>query len=169
MGMYTELYLTVELKEKTPQEIINILTVICDGLRFEEGPNYGDPLKTTLLTKEELPEDLQGTFSSSECWILARSSSYYFAGDPLSSLRYDRISRSYHLTLRGDIKDYGNEIREFLNWLQPHVEVRGYAGHIRYEEDYAPTLIFFRDSGMQLISATPIVPLDWEEEESDDK
>lgn len=165
MGMYTELYLTVELKKDLPQDIVDTLTVICAERRTEEH-EYGVE-KEVVVNRLQLPDEGRNIFSSDRVWWLGRSSSYYFAGDPFSRLRLDNISQTYHMSIFGNIKNYGNEIQEFLNWLQPHVDPRGYAGHIRYEEDYVPTLIFFRKEGMKLIR--PMILLDWDYEEVEDE
>lgn len=173
MGMYTELYLTVELKEDVPQDIIDILTVICGGKRLEEQERKAAkeqlPDLEIRLSKGDLPDGGRNIFSSDRIFWLGSSTSYYFAGDPIASLRKDAISRSYHMTLRGDIKNYGDEIEEFLKWLQAYVEPRHYAGHIRYEEDYAPTLIFFNKSGMRLADLSSFMDYPNEGIESDDE
>ena len=125
MGMYTELVLGVEL-ESPPARLVATLQE---------------------MVNEEEWSDLPGRWG----WML-QSTSYYFAGDSYSTLRWDDISDSYFLTVRCDLKNYEGEIESFLQWIAPYVQPRGFAGYVRYEEDAVPTLLYFVAKG-ELVSA----------------
>lgn len=128
MGMYTELYMGVEFSKDTPSELIKWLN-----------SNNEDDSDLDLLNKI-CPYELRDTRLSALC-----GDSYYF--DALSHFKftYDLISRSYFLTFGCNIKNYSNEIAILLKILEPFITSDGHIGHIRYEEDDIPTLLFMKD------------------------
>jgi len=121
MGMYTEIYINVDLKKDTPDDVIGVLKAMCDQECNEVLVDY--PYK----------------------WIcLFSNMSYYTPSTNCRFLEFDTISNKWSLLGKGDIKNYGNEIEEFFEWIMPYVD--GYPGdfigYSRYEEDQKPTLIF---------------------------
>lgn len=128
MGMYTELYMGVELSKNTPVELIEWL----DG-------HTGDDVDYDLLDKI-CPEELRGTRLS-----ILSGSSYYFDAMPHFCFKYDNISQSYFLTFGCNIKNYSNEVDTLLKILEPFITSDGHIGHIRYEEYDVPTLLFMKD------------------------
>ena len=117
MGMYTELYLAVELSKDVPNNIIQWLN--SDG------------------ELANAPSRIKNGFTG---W-----DSYYFASQPFTVFKYDDISESYFLTTVFNIKNYENEIDFLLETLTPYIIREGHIGHTRYEEFYYPTILFFKD------------------------
>lgn len=136
MGMYTELVLGVRLKKGTPGDVINILKYMVEDERPDEGnvyPTIDHPLFGTDRWR----------------WML-RSSSYYFAvHESRTTFWYDDNSGQWTLSARSSLKNYGDEIGHFLNWIAPYVDERGFAGYYQYEEDEQPTLIYFGEAPAQ--------------------
>lgn len=126
MGMYTEIYVNVDLKKDTPDEVIDVLKAMCYMV-----DNYEKLL-------EPYPDRWGCLFSNM---------SYYTPSTRCRSLTYDDISNQWSLLGKGDIKNYGQEIQKFFEWIIPHVD--GYPGDFigyhRYEEDQKPTLVFLPD------------------------
>ena len=125
MGMYTELYLGVELCKDTPDNILEWLA--CQN---NECIDYD-------VVKDLCPSQLKGTRLS-----YIGGSSYYFDAMQHYCFKYDTISGSYFLTCGCNIKNYSDEIDTLLNILEPFILSIGHIGHIRYEEEYTPTLLF---------------------------
>ena len=98
MGMYTELILGAELKEDTPKDVI-------ETLRYFAG-------------EIERPEKLAVDLGMN--WPILRGGSYYFAvNHPVVKMWFDDIGGSWKISSRNNIKNYGNEIENFLAWLKP--------------------------------------------------
>lgn len=134
MGMYTELAIGVEFKEDVPEEVVAAISSMVDGNRVE---GYDHPL-----------------FSKPRHAMMLRSGgSYYFAAQPCLRWKHDDISRSWFLTVWTNIKNYEDEWEAFLDFIAPHIEERGYIGHMRYEEDDEPTLLYAEDGAIQSVRA----------------
>lgn len=131
MGMYTELFLTVELSKDTREDIVKWLFANND---LGEECNVG--------TWEDLvsmaPKELKGTRLDT-----LTGGSYYFDGIPFTKFKYDKISKSYFLTLLLNIKNYSDEISTFLKLLEPYVTSNGHVGHRRYEEAERPEILYY--------------------------
>ena len=123
MGMYTELYLGVELSKDTPKHIVKWL----------EAHNSDDYETIAKLT----PIELNATRLETLC-----CSSYYFDAQPHFLFRFDDIAGAYFLTFGCNIKNYSNEIATFVDMLRPYILTDDHIGHIRYEEDRIPTLLY---------------------------
>ena len=126
--MYTEIYVNVDLKKDTPDEVIDVLKAMCYMI-----DNY-----TIEKILEPYPDRWRCLFSSM---------SYYTPNTRCRSLTYDNISNKWSLLGKGDIKNHRQEIQKFFEWIIPYVD--GYPGDFigyhRYEEDQKPTLIFLPD------------------------
>lgn len=123
MGMYTELNIGVNLRSDTPKNIIDILNHML--LDDEEVYTTGHPLFKT------------------ERWrYMLRCDSYYFDGRTDSSMQRDDIANEYELNVRCNLKNYDDEIDQFLDFIQPHLVTYGFLGYTRYEEYDDPTLIY---------------------------
>jgi hypothetical protein len=118
MGMYTEVYVNVDLKEETPKQVIDALQEICNGIT-----PVGFPARSGSLFL---------------------NCSYYTPRTSVGHLAYDEIGKQWSLLGKGDLKNYENEIEYFFNFLMPWVDgfPGDFVGYWRYEEDQAPTLIF---------------------------
>jgi len=126
MGMYTELFLQVELKEDTPVEVL-------DTLRYMMGEEVG---YTPAKPFEAHRWDFMLRCSSFYHYPFAHS---YLDGDPYVGYK------GYFLFVRCDFKNYTGELSGFLEWIAPYVygDDSHYEGHWRYEEDEEPTRIRF--------------------------
>ena len=118
MGMYTEIYVNVDLKPETPSAILATLRDIIEG----ENPE-GFPPRTCMLFG---------------------NGSYYTPRTRVASLTYDEIREGFSFLGKGDLKNYENEIEFFFDWLMPWIDgcPGDFVGYHRYEEDQVPTLVF---------------------------
>lgn len=133
MGMYTELNIAVAVKVD-----LNTLQVL-EGMTGQSefnGIEPPDPIGVGML----------------------RSDSFYFDHTADSSLVnkktweeedgtqdvYERI-----LNVRCDLKNYRDEIENFLDWVRGFATTRGFIGYMRYEEEEHPTLIYFTNRGVE--------------------
>ena len=122
MGMYTEIYVSVDLKEDTPEFIIDILKAIC---------YKGD---------ERILECYPSRWK-----YLFNSGSYYTANTRVAEITFDTISGQYSLIGKGDIKNYGDEIEQFFSFIESHVDtcgVRTFMGYSLFEESVEPILFY---------------------------
>lgn len=126
MGMYTEIFLSVELKENTPVEVIDVLKFM-----FSDG-DEPNPLPDHRL------------FSLPRWMMIGKCSSYYFVPSATSRMWFDDIAECWFITSRSDLKNYDGEIEAFFDWLMPFVDANEgqFIGYHRYEEDDAPKLVF---------------------------
>lgn len=125
MGMYTELYLGVELKKDTREDIIQWLEA------------HKDDSISIYVLMALAPIELKNTRLN-----VLSGSSYYFDAQPHFNFKYDNISRSYFLTLGLNIKNYDNDIKIFLDMIRPYITTIGHIGHTRYEENEEPTILY---------------------------
>lgn len=118
MGMYTEIYVNVDLKEKTPQEIIDTLKQLCENVQPDSFPDRSS--------------------------LLFNNGSYYTPYTYVRSLTYDRNLSRWSFLGKGDLKNHSEEVEHFFNWLMPWVDglPGDFVGYHRYEGDQKPTLVF---------------------------
>lgn len=119
MGMYTEIFISADLKSNTPESVIDALRGMCDWEHESETLN-----KMGSRTK-----------------YLFNSGSYYTPNTQCRSLTFDSIANQYSIIGKGDIKNYDSEIEKFFEFIKPYCE-DGFIGFYRYEEDREPTLVF---------------------------
>lgn len=131
MGMYTELYLGVELSSNTDK-------IIIDWLEHHNRRDLSDNEYWDLMEKIS---PLKGRLYS-----LYQGGSYYFDAQGHFLFKYDEISKTYYLTVGFNIKNYNDEIGQLLRLLEPYITSDGHIGHIRYEESEYPTLLMYEDS-----------------------
>lgn len=134
MGMYTELVVGIQLKQDAPEDVVETLKYMAGDIEY---------LATVPI---------HSLFQTSRWKHMFRSSSYYFDGDTRSTMRYDDISKAYHLTIRCDLKNYDSEIEEFLDWIAPYSCTEGFVGYYRYEEAENPTLVYFDEGAVRYSS-----------------
>lgn len=123
MGMYTQLVLHINLKEDTPEDVINILKYMMGEIETEHTDSHD------LFDCEKWD------------WFL-RSDSYYFSGFTKSEMRFDDISNCWKVNIHCNVKNYNHEIQKFWNWIKPHVDTDDLCGYYRYEENWEPTLLY---------------------------
>lgn len=122
MGMYTEIYVNVDLKKETPECVLNTLKAMCEH--------------------DHNSEHLEG---KPDRWVyLFADGSYYTPLTSCAMLTFDTTRGSHSLLGKGDIKNYGGEIEAFFDWIKPWVDgISGdFIGYSRYEEEQKPTLYF---------------------------
>ncbi len=130
MGMYTEFIFQGETKANLPKEIKELIDYFF-GDTFEL--DIGQPVQY------KLPDH---PFFKCDRWNqIGHIGSYYF--NPFA-LRYkqDHIQEdgTERVFLLCNLKNYHDEIKLFLDWIDPYTE--HYWGYYCYEEDEAPT--FFK-------------------------
>jgi hypothetical protein len=121
MGMYTEIYINVDLKPDVPDSVLNVLKAMC-----------GDDTKQLELS------------TYPKRWgYLFNCGSYYTPNTECASLTYDSVNKFWSLLGKGDIKNYESEIETFFAWIMPRVDAEEgeFIGYKRYEEEQLPTLI----------------------------
>ena len=128
MGMYTELHYNAALREDTPEKVISILKYMTG----EEAGHYGEP-------EHEL-------FNCARWEVMLQCDSFYFDAITKSSVTFNTTSEHYYLNIVCNLKDYNNEILEFIDWVDQYTDkvVDDFLGFYRYEEDEVPTLIYKR-------------------------
>ena len=128
MGMYTELYLGLEIKKDIPMSLQNWLLANNKDLN----KTYEEISK--MCPNKELEETNLSTLAGG---------SYYFDAQQHYEFVYDDISLTYYLTMGVNIKNYDNDIYKFLKLITPYITTIGHIGHIRYEEHEFPTILMF--------------------------
>ena len=132
--MYTEFVCAIELKENTDEEVITILKSMVNDYNWD---------LTDSIIKESFSEE---EFFKCDRWRwLFTSDSYYFEGITNSIIKYDKIAKTYFLTIRSNLKNYDDEINKFLKWIKPYIN-NGYdfIGYYRHER-CEPKLIYISE------------------------
>ena len=121
MVMYTEMFVSIELKQDTPSEVIDVLKAMCDM----------EPDADCLKDKPRR-------------WAyMFNSGSYYTPDTSAREIRKDKTSGRYSLIGKGDIKNYDSEIEQFFEFVKPWSDREDdFIGFMRYEEAREPTLIY---------------------------
>lgn len=134
MGMYTELHFNAELGIEKDGDIARLLKRMLHQGKTEYIP--GHPL-----------------FTCGRWGFMLTCDSYYFDADTHSTLRWDDISNNYYLCIRCNLKNYDDEIGHFLDWIHQYLNCYpgDFLGYYRYEEAGVPTLLWYRENGIQKI------------------
>lgn len=126
MGIYTELYLCCSLKEDAPKSVI-------------------DAIEWMLAGEHNTPEPYieHQLFQKANAQFMLRTGSYSFVSGATHFFKKSRTSSQYTLIVRCDLKNYEEEIEDFIDWLTPYIDAKDgdHLGHKRYEEDGLPTLL----------------------------
>lgn len=102
MGNYTELIFGCALKKDTPKEVIDTLSFYCG--------EHQDESKVVFKTKSGRNP-------------LNNGGSYYFGViNTNPNLQYDNIRNSWFINSRTNLKNYENEIDDFLSWIKPYID-----------------------------------------------
>ena len=130
MGMYTEIIFGAELKEDTPNEVIETIydLITCDNIdEFKYVPEHD-------------------FFKTSRWWMLQYGGSYSFPGRIDSRFYKDNISNTYFLHFRTNIKNYDQEIELFLDWIKQYIDngsgIGNFYAIVCYEEQKEPTIYY---------------------------
>ena len=119
MGMYTEIFVNTDLKEETPDTVIQVLKAMCE----KDG-------------EAECLSDKPNRWG-----FLFNSGSYYTPNTECGKLTFDDISKQYSIIAKGDIKNYEGEIEAFFELIKPWCD-SDFIGYYRYEDDREPTLVY---------------------------
>lgn len=134
MGMYTEFVMAAKI-ENNP-DVIQILDYMLN-----------DGQKPVVIPKHK--------FFSIKGWqYILNIDSYYFPGETHSSFIKDDLHGTldeplYYLTVRCNLKNYNDEIEEFIDWLLWYIVDPmhdGFIGYMRYEEDEDPQLLYIQNN-----------------------
>jgi len=132
MGMYTELVIKAEIMQHLPYNVGIILDYLFN-------PNTEiDIYDEDMKIKSDIKLPNHHFFSCSNWDAIGRCSFCYHIPERQSFFDGD------YLFSRSDLKDYDNEIEQFINWITPYLdEPEGkFIGWIWYEEWAKPTFIY---------------------------
>ncbi|MBD8523891.1 hypothetical protein [Lysinibacillus fusiformis] len=128
MGNFIEVNLRLKLKEKTPNEIINVLNYLTGRAEnYNSLPNhpffYMNKWKSVCNAIND-DTAIQGKLN-------------YF----------ELNNRQWDLCIRSIYKDHG-EIKAFLNWILPYIDETWleFIGFIKYDTSDHPILIYFKEN-----------------------
>jgi len=130
MGMYTELYISalVKVSGRDKEAFLRLFT----------NENTDNQLAAFA--------DLHDAFKLSrvQFGMIPGGCSHYFVPMSTCQCEWNEIADAYCLTFRCDLKNYEDEIETFMDWLMPHIDAEPgeHIGHMRYENDDAPTLLY---------------------------
>lgn len=136
MGMYTELILGCKLSKNAPKLLINALDAVINHWNEKNYGDASDEVKDFII-EYDLPYLFHGT-------------SYYFGVNrPNSAFWFDNITGCWSISTRSNLKDYEDQIENFLTYLEPYVEQGSgecdiYA-YVLYEGAKKPTIYFLKD------------------------
>lgn len=141
MGMYTEIYVNVDLVKDTPQDVIDLLRCMCRTVSAKHLYDKPCPVDASEIEYNsdrynEIMSQYPDRFSSLFC-----NCSYYTPNTSVAELSYDGISNQWSLLGKGDIKNYDGEIEKFFKLIAPYAE-NNFIGYSRYEECESPSLYF---------------------------
>ena len=130
MGTYTEIIFGAKLKKDTPEEIIGTIydLILCNTIdEFKYVPDHN-------------------FFKTSRWWLLQSGGSYYFPGRMEPKFYKDTFSKTYFLHFRTNIKNYGQEIELFLDWIKQYIDSGSGIGNfyaiVCHEEQKEPTIYY---------------------------
>lgn len=123
--MYTQLIFTATLKADTPIEVINTIRIMLDEI---EESDIIRPVFETSTGRNPL-RGSGGPFSN-----------------PISYFKFK--NNLWTLKNRANIKNYENEINQFLDWILPYIEScpNNIYATIRYEEDEGSTPLYLKNN-----------------------
>jgi hypothetical protein len=133
MGTYTEIIFGCELISEIPSVAINALKWLCGEIK----------------RPEELP-DHEFFNDKKNRWFLFQSGSFYFGVNKgVAEIWFSKSSNSWHVSARGNIKNYNNEIEKFLSWVRKYVDTgsgeRNFYAIVCHEDQTEPS-IYYLDS-----------------------
>ena len=125
--MYTEFIFGCELSMKTPKICIDALDYMING--EEKTPKYENPkdyaeeqFNMNYIERTCTKEEINSFIEKYDFYRLFASCSYYFgAANPVRRFCYDYISNSYHISTRADLKNYHNQIENFIDYIKPYI------------------------------------------------
>lgn len=141
MGMYTEIFVNIDLVEDTPQEVIDLLRCMCRNVSAEHLYDKPCPVDATEIQyNSDRYNEIMGQYPSRFGYLFCNGS-FYTPNTSVAELSYDGISGQWSLLGKGDIKNYKGEIEQFFKLIAPYAE-NNFLGYSRYEEAATPVLYF---------------------------
>lgn len=131
MGAYTRLNLAFELKQHTPDTVLDVLRFMCYTHEEQPGNQMIIPDHPLFITPR---------------WThMLQGDSYYFPAEAHSKLIHhtEAYVPFYELNVECNLKNYDGEIEKFVDWVMPYVDghVGTFLGFKMFESDDLPTLI----------------------------
>lgn len=129
MGMYTELVLKFEVSKNMDKEVMVVLKYLFNG---------GD---------EPTNKPNHPFFSLPRWDFIGRCSSFYHHPESVNSWYDVDYSDTIYVFSRSDLKDYNNEIEQFINWAKDYItpSTGSCVGWTWHEEEDSPTLLFIEE------------------------
>ena len=143
MGFYTEIFIKLQLKKDTPQHVVDICRMLFEGTPKEK-----------YERKQQMPDFPDHPFFECQRWdyIGTLTQSY----DPVTCMRQVMAytdegdentlvpTGEWEIVSLNELKDYGNEIELFFNWIAPYaVPMNGFVGYAMTEEQDIPSRFFY--------------------------
>jgi hypothetical protein len=143
MGMYTEIFVNIDLKQDIPEDVLYVLKGMVRSVKERSNYHHLPFNHSDVDTDDDKFVELTSKFSNRFPWLFCNGS-YYTPNTTVAELSYDFISESWSLLGKGDIKNYGGEIQQFFEWIAPYSDTE-FLGYSRYEECDEPTLYYRKD------------------------
>jgi hypothetical protein len=135
MGAYYELVLACDLKQDIPQQVIDILSYICDALASGE-------------RSESLVKPDHWFFKQANWSEITGVDTMYLPGDIFAQLTWAEFNQFYRFTIRTTVKHAGEWlIAAFVHWLAPYSETQGFVGYTRGDESPDVTDLIYFENG----------------------
>lgn len=142
MGEYTEFLFTADLEVDLPQGVIDTLDYMS---RFAIDDFFGVE-GTPKLDESSIP--VHPFFASPRWRLFFASDSSYFPNAPVHSFTPSGIFSNYQLNVHSNMKNYHNEVEEFIDWISPYVKT----SHFYEDEDVDKGIFvgYYRDRDMNV-------------------
>ena len=137
MGMYTELNIAVRLK--LPDNALKILEFMTEQSENQDFELPVHPLFDLETNRWEYMLCCDSASFPHTTYSFLENEKYFAEEDTSQCV----------LNVRCDLKNYNDEIENFLDWIYQYSMTKGFIGYMRYEEDEDPTLIYFTDRGVE--------------------
>ena len=142
--MYTELIFGASIKaEGLPEEVLDVLKYL---FNYNEITDWQEYYKTQPIKLPNHP------FFKCDRWdIITSCSSYYFAvRNTHRNIEFDEISNTWNCSSRASLKNYDDDIEQFLDWIKPYIEQgsgeRDFYAIVCYEEQSEPTIYYLKEA-----------------------
>ena len=129
--MYTELIFEAELSKDTPKGLIDAFTTV-------SGKDTGIEVTSSKLEISNFIEKFDLNMLVNCC------SAYFPAQHSFFNMYYNKYLNTYGIFIRSDLKNYEQQINEFLEFIKPYVVMgcgsNDIYAYVLYELDERPTI-----------------------------
>ena len=129
--MYTELIFEAELSKDTPKGLIDAFTTV-------SRKDTGIEVTSNKLEISKFIEKFDLNMLVNCC------SAYFPAQQSFFNMYYNKYSDTYGIFIRSDLKNYEQQINEFLEFIKPYVVMgcgsNDIYAYVLYELDEQPTI-----------------------------